>query len=106
MPASRSPLESRRHHAKLRYTKFLKRRRTIIRKADQLHKDCQVRVYVYMELNGKSWVYDTMLGDASFPPSKIDQVRLYPIPQVFTPKDLPSTKQSEPCASAEDYQED
>lgn len=64
----------RRNIAKLSCTRFLKRRKTILRKADQLHKDCRARVYVYVELNGKAWVYDTDPKEASFPPSKDEQV--------------------------------
>lgn len=71
---SQSASDSRRRDAKLKCTKFLKRRKTIIKKADLLHKDCRAKVYIYVELDHKSWVYDSAPTDTSFPPSKSDQV--------------------------------
>ncbi|CRK21556.1 hypothetical protein BN1723_013932, partial [Verticillium longisporum] len=48
-------------------TKFSKRRKTFLRRAHDLSRDCQAKVYTFIEYNHRTWL------------------RTYPLPEIFIP---------------------
>ncbi|KAG7108191.1 hypothetical protein HYQ44_012665 [Verticillium longisporum] len=66
-------------------TKFSKRRKTFLRRAHDLSQDCQAKVYTFIEYNRRTWVFTSEPDQASFPPTKDEILRIYPLPEIFIP---------------------
>ncbi|EGY23765.1 uncharacterized protein VDAG_05203 [Verticillium dahliae VdLs.17] len=78
-------LEEIRKSRKRAATKFSKRRKTFLRRAHDLSQDCQAKVYTFIEYNRRTWVFTSEPDQASFPPTKDEILRIYPLPEIFIP---------------------
>ncbi|QYT04959.1 MADS-box domain-containing protein [Trichoderma simmonsii] len=81
-----SSLEKLRIARRRRSSQFSKRRKTILRKAHDLHKDCDVDIYfvVRSRQNNQIWRY----SNGYFPPSTLEEI--YPVPITLSPQDFQS----------------
>lgn len=96
------PLALARKARKREMTRFSKRRKTYIRRAHELAKDCDSQVFTVIRKNNRLFVYNSDPQDATWPPTTNDivskptsgqkqaltysiQARAYPLPQIFTP---------------------
>lgn len=81
-------------------SRFGKRHKTLLFKADDLHLDCDAEVYLAVRKNNKLYTYSS---NESFPPSRAEivsspildgnpthrrQMKSYPLPQAFNPMRL------------------
>ncbi|KAM7210726.1 hypothetical protein V8F06_013888, partial [Rhypophila decipiens] len=69
--------------ARLLQAKARKRRRTMLKKADEL-RQCHARVYLVMEMNGRFYEYKSE-STAQWPPSTSAIDKSYPLPMRYTP---------------------
>lgn len=54
-------------------TQFSRRRKTVLLKADQLHRDCQADVYLVVRWEGKTYTYKS-IDDKNWPPPEEELV--------------------------------
>ncbi|KAK3996551.1 hypothetical protein QBC44DRAFT_304063 [Cladorrhinum sp. PSN332] len=59
---------NKRRQQSRRSSKFSKRRQTFIKKSFRLFKDCDARVFIYVQKNGQTWVFSSHPDDITFPP--------------------------------------
>ncbi|KAF3358793.1 hypothetical protein VdG1_02705 [Verticillium dahliae VDG1] len=85
LPLKPYDLEEIRKSRKRAATKFSKRRKTFLRRAHDLSQDCQAKVYTFIEYNRRTWVFTSEPDQASFPPTKDEILRIYPLPEIFIP---------------------
>jgi hypothetical protein len=99
-PMQRTSLQIRRDR-KRAASKFSKRRRTLVRRAYDLHKDCDAQVFLIVKKNGKLHVFNSEPSFQDWPPTSDQivspfadtslfcqliriQVKSYPLPNIQT----------------------
>ncbi|KAL7952268.1 hypothetical protein V8C34DRAFT_299689 [Trichoderma compactum] len=81
-PQTISSLEKLQITRRRRASQFSKRRKTILRKAHDLHKDCNVDIYfvVRNRQNNQIWRY----SNGYLPPPTLEDI--YPVPKTLSPQ--------------------
>ncbi|KAH6658611.1 hypothetical protein BKA67DRAFT_217800 [Truncatella angustata] len=65
--------------------KFSKRRRTLVKRAHDLYRDCDAEVFLVIKKNNKLHVFNSEPSRASWPPSYDSIIKSYPLPNIQTP---------------------
>ncbi|KAK1976744.1 hypothetical protein LZ30DRAFT_545667, partial [Colletotrichum cereale] len=74
-----------RKESKRKATMFSKRRKTFLRKADDLFRDCDAKIYTFIERKGRIWIYKSHPSDETLPRSKAFLLQQYPLPAIYAP---------------------
>ncbi|KAH8744264.1 hypothetical protein F5883DRAFT_655272 [Diaporthe sp. PMI_573] len=90
-PPLRPALAASKKEAKRRATKAIKRRGTLISKADDLHHDCGYEVLLLLRKGYRSYVY-TSVDKASLAAFFVDVMERYPFPVEYTAATLKAKK--------------
>lgn len=68
--------EDGRKERKRRASKFSKRRKTYLKRSYDMFKDCNAKVFCYVEKNKQAWIFTSDPEDMALPPDKTQIVRL------------------------------